>query len=479
MYVTQPEEKYILVSIAEYFAAHMLVDANTRFLLFVFFEGILCFQMIYIALQWFFVNSRKEYPYYLAYIFCMALYTTIVQEQELGFNLFHRIDPSAIQHFDRAIPLFAYFLYYRFARNFADIEALIPRLNRIIIRMEWLVLGYVCFELCWAFAGGNRQISEHVFWFISAVLFLSAVLFGGWIYSKRNTIVNILIFGAVVVNVGSLATVLMMYTTQSGLYYWPEPLLPLYLGIVVELLAFTTGLAYKSKRIEQEKEIYQKQLLSETEKNLVLSHKISAMRHDIAQEFHNDLSASISGVAIYISMLKKALINEPDRAQPLLEKANETLFRISANVADIIWSLNPGTQSIGHVIERCKKMHTEELEPIGVQLIIEANGAIQGEKLSIAGVRNMYLLLRYFMADVAKMGSAKKINVLLCHKEQSVNIEALAQLGDTPESTPPLINENKINTCIGAMGGTLVLSAERGRVGIAASIPLTNIRDFE
>lgn len=455
------------------------MDTNARFLLFVFFEGVLCFQMMYIALQWLFVNSRKEYPYYLAYIFCMALYTVIVQEQELGFELLHRIDTNAIQHFDRAIPLFAYFLYYRFARYFADIETLIPRLNKIIIRMEWLVLGYVCFELCWAFAGGDRKISEYVFWLISAVLFVSAVVFGGWLYSKRNTIVNILIFGAVIVNVGSLATVLMIYSSQTGLYDWPEPLLPLYLGIVVELLAFTTGLAYKSKRIEQEKEIYQKQLLAETEKNLALSHKISDMRHDIAQEFHNDLSASISGVAIYLSMLKRALINEPDHAQPLLEKANETLFRISANVADIIWSLNPGTQSIGHVIERCKKMHTEELEPAGIQLIIAADGAIQSEKLSIAGVRNMYLVLRYFMADVTKMGSAKKIEVMLRHKEQTVNIEALAQLGDTPDSTPPLINENKINTCVAAMGGTLVLFTEKGKAWITASIPLTNIRDFE
>lgn len=194
---------------------------------FIAFQAVMLFQMMYIALQYILLQKR-EYLYYFGYMACLSLYLVLKYEPLLGVRFFTAIDPQAEHHFDRALPLLSYFLYYRFARYFADIATLSPSINQKIIKIEWVILAYVAFELIWAFLGISREVGEYIFWLFSSFLFITAIYFGVQLFVLRHKQIWFLIIGAVAVNVGALITLILLYYSSL----WAiDPFIPLMLGI--------------------------------------------------------------------------------------------------------------------------------------------------------------------------------------------------------------------------------------------------------
>jgi signal transduction histidine kinase len=372
------------------------------------FQAVMLFQMVYILLQYFHIR-RKEYLYYLGYMLCMSLYATLKYEPQIGFTFLRHVDANAEIHFDRDLPIFSFFMYYRFARYFADIEHLIPRLNAIIKKMEVFVLCYAGFEVIWAFSRGSRWVGEYIFWAVCVVQFSSYIFFGIWLFTKRNTLINILIFGAILVNIGSLTTLVIMHLQHTGWATDFDALLPSNLGIVIELLAFTTGLAYKARMAEKKQLTTQHALLAETQKKLQLSERIHHMRSSIATDFHNDLSASLSGIGIYSSLLKKSIQENPSQAQTLAVKIADSANRLSDAVLDIIWALYPTTNSLNDVVKKLNAFAKDELEPMGCSLKIENNLADAILPLNVNGVKTIYSLVKVFARSVVNEHACKNI----------------------------------------------------------------------
>src|SRR5690606_10333608 len=130
---------------------------------------------------------------------------------------------------------------YRFARYFANIETLIPRLNIILQKMEYLVLGYAVFELTWELLGFSREIGEYIFFTVSFLLLATTIYFSIWLCTQKDALANYLIIGGISVNLGAFGTIVMYDFFLRGILGLTETLLPLNIGVVIELLTFTAG----------------------------------------------------------------------------------------------------------------------------------------------------------------------------------------------------------------------------------------------
>lgn len=437
--------------------------------------GITMFQLAYISLQYFQLK-KIEYLYYLGYIFTICLYVFIKYDASLELNFITAFYPKAELHLDRCLPLFGYFLYYRFARYFADIEKLNPRLSGLIKKMELLVLGYVAFELCWEIAELNRNISEYVFWTISALLFITTICFGIILFAKRTAMVNYLIAGAIALNLGSMGTVLLMHFNTNN-YMNIDVLLPLNIGFVIELLAFTTGLSHKAKFIEIERSKMQQDLLLQAKKNLDLELRLNNMRNEIASDFHNDLSASLSAISIYSSLLKKKIRESPDQLELIGNKISESAERINNTVLDLVWALNPKNQHLSDIILKCEQFAKEELEPVGINFSIRS---FSNEMLlHTQGLKLLFSTLKTAIRMTANNFKPNEVAVLLNHQQATLTVEIHIK-GIVSKSTDTDYNfEQALRKHIQSLDKQSVITFDTTQQIIFIHMPITSISDTQ
>jgi signal transduction histidine kinase len=444
---------------------------------FAMFQAIIIFQMAYILLQYYYVQKR-EYVYYFSYMACISLYAVLKYEPHLDVKVFTLFDTQAERHFDRALPLFAYFLYYRFARYFADIEVLIPRLNVFLKKMEWLVVVYVVFELLWEFAGLSNQLSEYIFWGVSAFLFCTTVYVGWWIFSKRNSLVNILILGAIVVNIGSFITVVLLHYQQLGCCKNIDALLPLNISIVIEMLLFTTGLAYKTKMAEREKFKAEQSLLLQTQKNLLMTERVGEMRSAIASNFHNDLSASLSGIGIYASLLQRAIKEKPEQVETLAGKISESAARLADSILDMVWALNPAVRLLSDVVAKLKSFEKDEMEPLNITLNIQCDEKLNAIHLNIKAVRSIYLMHKLFARFAVKFTGCNEVKSTVSANNDLLQLHISCQQQHQPDlKQMHLLNQLLNNAADGLQNKKIELLVSENKIWIELAFSIPNISD--
>lgn len=345
------------------------MNETTGQYIFIVFLAIASFQFLYILVQYFF-NRKTEYVYYLGYILCILSYSVIKHENYLDFTLFSTLDKDFENHLDRAVPIFAYFLYYRFGRYFLDLKTQLSKLNNQIQQAEYIALAYILFELVWEYTGMNRFIGEYVFIAISSLL---TVITGYFIYQLVRhgiALITFIIAGVIVIHLGSLFTLSSMFLFRDAAPYYIQ-LFPFQCSVVLELIIFTSGLAYKSKLIEQQKVASQKELIAQLEKNIELRNILSVTQTEIAREMHDEIGSNMSSIKIYTGIATKEIQDKNSQAFVVIHKAHQLSIDVLDYMSDMLYALNPKHHAAEDLKQRLYEYCREYLLPVDTLFNIE------------------------------------------------------------------------------------------------------------
>lgn len=135
--------------------------------------------------------------------------------------------------------------------------------------------------------------------------------------------------------------------------------------------------------------------------------KVEAIRERIAADLHDEVGANLNSITFITEMLRKQNTKN-GKTDLLLEKISTNSSESAALISDTIWALNPNYDSFEKLIERIKSFALGLLSAKDIAFSIENNLANQSLELSIDQRRNLYLIIKEAINNIAKHSNAKK-----------------------------------------------------------------------
>jgi signal transduction histidine kinase len=329
------------------------------------FTSVLLFQFLFIGLQWAFIQ-RKEYGYYMAYMVGIGFYS-VLKYSHLRIPF---INQSAIQFLELKLelilPILSYFLYYRFARAFLEMPKRYERYNGWIKKMEYFLLIYICIEACLVMLKIDKPTREIVFHVVSLILF-SFSCFMIFIFLKmRIKLMYFIVIGALVLNIGAFATMVLYIMRENGVGLAFHPMLVSNLTNIFELLAFSTGLSFKAIVIDRERLAAKEELISNLREKFSLQEKLYRIRQSSARELHDEIASGMSDLTIFTGLIEKELKPEQEKQRHLVNQIKVRSVQMLEALHDLIWSLNPENHSLLELNKKIQTLSREKLAPFNI-----------------------------------------------------------------------------------------------------------------
>lgn len=220
---------------------------NTWHILFI---GIAFFQMLFMFVQWF-LFRRREYVFYIGYIFFACTYILFRVNAASGFLMF-QFPKWTEELLDQPVVVLSYYMYLLFTRHFLSLKTLQPKVYYFSLIIEIIFIGFL--------AGKIASIPFNVSHTVSAYIYLGSVLLMVafvipmimLMLKQKNILNNFLILGSVCYIGGG---VIGMFSAMAMPDMGKNNMVVLYgieIGILAELLLLNTGFALKNRILQQQ-----------------------------------------------------------------------------------------------------------------------------------------------------------------------------------------------------------------------------------
>jgi signal transduction histidine kinase len=367
------------------------------------YELIIAFQLVYIFFQWLFIRQR-EYLYYMAFmVICMVFALLKYNHVPLpGIN--HEFFNQYESYFDKALPMLSYFFYFRFARSFVGIPFKIPRLNRHIQFLEWILLIYAITDISLAFSSVPIERREFIFQIIAIILFFSTIYFVTTFFRLGDRLGYFAVAGGSVLTLGSVASMVLLILQSNGTTFSFNPLIFNLSTSIFELLAFTTGLAFKANLIEKEKTLAGERLIEKLNENIELQQKMNSIRHDAAKELHDEVAGGLSDVSIYADLVNRTIPPQLEKEHHLLRQIRGKSLSMMDSIHDLIWALNPAHQRMNDLSQKLNQVSREFLAPVNANWMINLYDNQDAKEFNPDSMRRIVSLYRTALHEYASLG---------------------------------------------------------------------------
>src|SRR6185503_4319187 len=324
-----------------------------------FILGVSVTQFTYIAIQWWQLRY-KEYLYYSAYIGTFILYMIVLFRNSMLDIPENSQADAIIDNFKRPLAFLLYYEYFIFARYFISLETRFPDIDRRLRPLRNVILGFI---ICQVFLQiGNLQykiIGQVCYYAFSVFLFVVFVVFIVKLWKTQDRLIRYLLWaslsvsaGAFISNLLSILWIMGVISDEGQSYYF----IPSCLGIAFEIYFFNTGITYKislaeKKLISRQEELIRQ--LSANEAQLITQQRI---RNKLAQDLHDDIGATMSGIALHSHMARLYIDqNKTDSVVQSLNRIADGAVEMVNNLNDVVWAVNPRNDSVEEMLERLKE----------------------------------------------------------------------------------------------------------------------------
>jgi signal transduction histidine kinase len=414
-----------------------------------------------------FVTSRKkEFLYNAAYSACMfmlILLNSTTVRLTTAFNNFY------YSYFDFLLLVAGTIFYISFARRFLgtkDNYTLLDRILKYAERFILLLLGIFTFLNFFT----DSFLPQY---YLESTMKISFLLLGAaFIYlalKQKDRLFNYLAAGnAMLVFFSSISLIIMALNIKPNNIYFTS-LFYYNTGIVLELVFFILGLAYKNRR-ELIKEIKVQEALKldaekkEFETQLAVIKAQQAERNRISADMHDDLGAGMTTIRLYSELAKTKLINNPiPEIEKISSSANELLGKMNA----IIWSMSSSNDSLGNMIAYIRSYALEYFEDTGINCKIDIPQKLPNIEVVGEIRRNVFLVVKEALNNILKHAKATEVSIKLVRVEdgltlyihdngKGIDLDKLRQFGNGLKNMKKRMADIAVEFSIENNNGTLI-----------------------
>ncbi len=140
--------------------------------------------------------------------------------------------------------------------------------------------------------------------------------------------------------------------------------------------------------------------------------EMEQMRNGIARNLHDDIGSSLSSINILSDVALKQ-VDGNEHILGSLEKIKKSSYTIMESMNDIVWAINPANDPLEITILKMKEFAATILEPAGIDFKFLEEGKLNELKLSVDERKNLYLVFKEALNNIAKYSGASFIVIEL------------------------------------------------------------------
>lgn len=156
---------------------------------------------------------------------------------------------------------------------------------------------------------------------------------------------------------------------------------------------------------------------------LVQFKKIQAIRNKIAKDLHDEIGSTLGSISIYSTAATQM---KPDRYPDIIStlgQIGQNARTAMENMSDIVWAINPSNDSLQNLLDRLRQFAIRLMEAKQIELEFHIPEALQHARLNIQQRKNIYLILREAIYNVAKYSQASTCSVIGHLAQKKINLE--------------------------------------------------------
>jgi streptogramin lyase/two-component sensor histidine kinase len=167
------------------------------------------------------------------------------------------------------------------------------------------------------------------------------------------------------------------------------------------------------------------------------------IRSEISRNLHDEVGSTLTNISLS-SLLARKQLHKEGPVTRILERIYEDSQNVSEAMREIIWSINPKIDTLGESLPRMLRYASELLEAKDIELQAEIAPEIEHTKLSMPQRRDLYLIFKEAVNNLAKHSKAKQA-IIRFHLINNILVMIIADDGIGFDTNAPLINNGLRN----------------------------------
>ena len=372
------------------------------------FSGILLMMVLFMGTNYL-LNGRKEYLYNCLYSFCMCAlvmcYALLSKSPTMITSFFY-------SYLDHVLLMAGFIFYIAFTRKFLNTRVNFPVLNKIFKTEEWVLVFLLVFFSVIHFCTNLYRVE----WAIGNLMKFIAIGLG-IVYiviaaRQKNYLLYYLAAGnAFSILFSGIALSLILFDVKA-LSLWTNSLFYTEVGIVLELIFFLYGLAYKNRSELIERTRMEEAIKLETEKQtfktqLAVLQAQQKERNRISADMHDDLGSGMTAIRLYSELVKKKITTPMPEIEKISSSADELINKMNA----IIWTMSSSNDTLGNLVAYIRSYALEYLEDKGIDCTINIEN--KNPDIVVPGTirRNVFLIVKETLNNILKHANASKVSI--------------------------------------------------------------------
>ncbi|MDJ0835899.1 MAG: two-component regulator propeller domain-containing protein [Acidobacteriota bacterium] len=139
--------------------------------------------------------------------------------------------------------------------------------------------------------------------------------------------------------------------------------------------------------------------------------EIERIRVRIASDLHDEVGSALTKISLLSDLLKEVL--EPERKVHLLERIGRLGRDAVSAMGDLVWSVDARNDTVGSMIDRMRDFAADTFSHQGGEVEFELHGLRETRRLPVDLRKNLYLVFKEALTNVAKYAGASRVRVRL------------------------------------------------------------------
>lgn len=207
-------------------------------------------------------------------------------------------------------------------------------------------------------------------------------------------------------------------------YYLLRRTIFVYIIIIFTITVISIAI-FKFRKLQKAQKNKLAQIAEEEKIKLDIERKIAQEKERvrITEDLHDDVGATLSSLNIYGDLAHSIWEDDPEKSKEIVGKiagqSRELMFRMS----DIIWSMKPELNENGSLTPRIRNFAQELLSSKGIDVDFQIDETIFGSISNPMLRKNIILIIKEALNNVAKYSKASKSLILLEKRDDMIYLE--------------------------------------------------------
>ncbi|QMW02866.1 tetratricopeptide repeat-containing sensor histidine kinase [Spirosoma foliorum] len=189
------------------------------------------------------------------------------------------------------------------------------------------------------------------------------------------------------------------------------------------------------------------------------------LRKQIAHDLHDEVGSTLSSISMLSGHTDTLLSqNRPETAQKMVQKIYTDARQILESIDEIIWTINPGNDSLHRIVLRLQEYAQPLMESKNIQCSFQIDAALEEAPISMDVRRNLYLIGKEAINNLVKYSGATQATVRFERKNSQLQVVIQDNgRGFDPDQPSERTGQDSMKQRAKSVGGSLEIQSSPGQ----------------